>query len=91
MSLSLRALNDVHEFEARADQWRELETLADRAEEVADRWWKSRLARPNQVAALLDNAYAARIAVLDARERAAGAQCTLLAMTGVSIDEWARD
>ena len=38
---------------------------------------------PLQVAALLDEAFAARTAILDARERAAIAGCTLLAMTGV--------
>lgn len=90
MSLSLQALSDIHDFEARADQWRELEELAADADQVADRWWKSRLARPAQVASLLDEAYAARIAVLEARERAANARCTLLAMTGVAPDAWPR-
>ncbi|MGE4608196.1 MAG: TolC family protein [Myxococcota bacterium] len=90
ISLSLQALNDVHDFESRTEQWRELEQLAARAEQVADRWWKGRLAKPTQVAALLDNAYAARIAVLEARERAASAACTLLAMTGISLDAWPR-
>lgn len=91
IALSLRALNDVSDFESRSEQWRELERLATGAEEVADRWWKSRLAKPSQVAALLDEAYAARIAVLEARERAANARCTLLAMTGVSLDAWPRE
>ncbi len=88
--LSLRALNEVHDFESRAEQWRELEQLAARAEQLADRWWKGRLTKPTRVAALLDNAYAARIAVLEARERAASAGCTLLAMTGISLDAWPR-
>lgn len=91
ISLSLQALNDVHDFESRHEQWRELERLAAAAEEVADRWWKSRLAKPSQVSALLDDAYSARIAVLDARERAANAQCTLLSMTGVTLDDWPRE
>jgi len=91
ITLSLRALNDVQDFESRSDQWRELEQLAAAAEQVADRWWKSRLARPAQVAALLDEAYAARIAVLKARERAANAECTLLSMTGVALDDWPRE
>ncbi len=90
ISLSLQALDDVHDFESRAEQWRELQLLAVRAEQLADRWWKGRLAQPTQVSALLDNAYAARIAVLEARERAANAGCTLLAMTGVSLDAWPR-
>ena len=88
--LSLQALNDVHDFESRADQWRELERLAAQAEQLADRWWQARLARPAQVAALLDDAYDARVAVLEAREGAASAGCTLLAMTGVDLDAWPR-
>jgi hypothetical protein len=91
VTLSLRALDDVRDFESRSDQWRELEQLAAAAEQVADRWWKTRLARPAQVAALLDEAYAARIAVLEARERAANAECTLLAMTGVALEDWPRE
>ena len=91
ISLSLQALNDVHDFETRTEQWREVDRLASRAEQVADRWWKARLARPSQVAALLDSAYAARIAVLEARERAASARCTLLSLTGVSLDAWPRE
>jgi len=90
VTLSLQALDDVRDFETRADELRELEQLATQAEQVADRWWKGRLAKPAQVAALLDDAYSARIAVLDARERAASAACTLLAMTGVSLDAWPR-
>jgi hypothetical protein len=91
IALSLQALNDVHNFEAGAERWLELERLAARAEQVADRWWRARQAQPTQVASLLDEAYAARIAVLEARERAASAQCTLLAMTGVPLEAWPRE
>ena len=91
VALSLEALNDVHDFETSADRWLELERLAALGEQVADRWWKARAARPSQVAALLDDAYSARIAVLEARERAASAQCTLLAMTGVPLEAWPRE
>jgi hypothetical protein len=87
---SLEALGELADFEARAVQWEELQALADAAEQVADRWWRDRLARPSQVAALLDQAFAARSAVLDARERAAIAGCTLLAMTGVPPEDWPR-
>ena len=69
---------------------RSCEALARAAEQIADRWWRDRLARPSQVAALLDQAFAARSAVLDARERAAIAGCTLLAMTGVPPESWPR-
>jgi hypothetical protein len=87
---SLEALDELADFEARAAQWAELQALAGAAEQVADRWWQGRLARPSQVAALLDQSFAARSAVLEARERAAIAGCTLLAMTGVPPENWPR-
>ncbi len=87
---SLEALGALADFEARAGRWEELEALAGAAEQIADRWWRARLARPRQVAALLDQAFAARSAVLDAQERAAIAGCTLLAMTGVPPENWPR-
>ena len=87
---SLEALGELADFEARAARWEELEALAGAAERIADRWWRDRLARPAQVAALLDQAFRARSAVLDARERAAIAGCTLLAMTGVAPESWPR-
>jgi len=89
---SLEALGELADFEARAAQWEELEGLAGAAdaEQIADRWWQGRLARPPQVAALLDQSFAARSAVLEARERAALAGCTLLAMTGIPPESWPR-
>ncbi len=87
---SLEALEALADFEARAEQWEELQALAGAAEQVADRWWQGRLARPAQVAALLDQSFAARSAVLEARERAGIAGCTLLAMTGVPPENWPR-
>jgi hypothetical protein len=87
---SLEALDALADFEARAAQWQELKWLAEAAEQIADRWWQDRLARPAQVAALLDQSFAARSAVLEARERAAIAGCTLLAMTGVPPEDWPR-
>lgn len=88
---SLEALAELTEFEARADRWSELESLAGAAERLADRWWQERLARPAQVAALLDGAFTARSAVLEARERAGVAGCTLLAATGVPPEHWPRE
>lgn len=87
----LRALGELADFELRTEQWQELQQLAGDAEEIAERWWRDRLARPSQVASLLDEAFAARVAVLEARERAAIAGCTLLAMTGVPPEEWPRE
>lgn len=88
---SLEALTQLSEFEARAHRWSELESLAGAAERLADRWWQERLARPAQVAALLDGAFTARSAVLEARERAGIAGCTLLAATGVPPEHWPRE
>lgn len=88
---SLEALAELADFEARSEQWQELEELARSAEKTADRWWRERLAKPSQVAALLDEAFSARTAILDARERAAVAGCTLLAMTGLSPEDWPRE
>jgi len=87
---SLRALDELHAFEARSPRWRDLLRLADEAEEIADRWWQGRVARPSDVAALLDDAFRARSTVLDARERAGNADCALLALTGVGLDAWPR-
>lgn len=85
------ALEELHAFEARVAGLRELLNLADEADAIADRWWRSKLASPNQIANLLDEAFAARSAVLDARERAGIARCTLLTMTGVAAEDWPRE
>jgi hypothetical protein len=86
----LHALEEIRGFEARSEQWLDLERLATGALEIADRWRRRRAARPNQVAQLLDEAFEARTTVLDARERAALAECTLLATTGIPIENWSR-
>ena len=83
--------DELHAFETRSQRWRDLLRLADEAEEIADRWWRERLARPADVAAVLDDAFAARSAVLEARQRAGSAYCTLLAMTGVELEAWPRE
>lgn len=87
---SVQALTEVNTFEARTEDWRTLTRLADEAEIVADRWWRKRLAKPSEVADLIDEAFAARSAILDARERTGTAYCTLLAMTGVPVESWPR-
>jgi hypothetical protein len=91
MGRSLQALEELHHFESRSERWLDLLRLTDQAEEIADRWWRERLAKPTDVAALLDEAFAARNAVLEARERAGGAYCILLAMTGVDPAAWPRE
>lgn len=84
------ALVAIQDFEQRAAEWQRLLDLAGSAEVVADRWWQQRLERPSRIASLLDEVYRARMEVLDARERAGVAGCTLLATTGVSVGEWPR-
>ena len=39
---------------------------------------------------LIDEAFAARSALLEAQERAGSTYCTLLAMTGVPVEQWPR-
>lgn len=85
------ALAALQAFQDRSAHWRELLVLADSAEAVADRWFAQRLARPDEVADLLDEVFRTREAVLDARERAGLADCSLLAATGVSAASWPRE
>jgi hypothetical protein len=87
---SLFALQELDDFETRVKQWEELLTLARKADEVAERGRRERLATLSQIASLFEQAYEARIAVLEARERAGMASCTLLAMTGVPPEDWPR-
>jgi hypothetical protein len=87
---SLFALEELDHFETHVEQWEELLTLARKADEVAERGWREQLARLSQIASLFEQAYEARIAVLEARERAGMASCTLLAMTGVPPEDWPR-
>jgi hypothetical protein len=91
MRQSLFALKEFQYFESNTEEWQELLELARSAEHVADRWGEERLARPSQLETLIDRAYDARVAVLEARERAGLARCTLLALTGVSLDDWPRE
>jgi hypothetical protein len=91
MAQGLQALDVLHAFEAHSQRWRDLLRLADEAEEIAERWWRGRLAKPSDVASLQDEAFEARSTVLEARERAGSAYCTLLATTGVDLEAWPRE
>lgn len=90
LRLGMVALGDVDHFEANTERWLELLDLAGEAEALAERWWRQRLATPSDVSRLLDQAFAARASVLEARARAGLAGCTLFSMTGVSIEDWPR-
>lgn len=85
------ALDELDHFETNAGQWQELAELARRADGVAARWSRERLAKPADVADLTDRAYAARMAVLEAQTTAAAARCRLLAATGVAAEDWPRE
>lgn len=85
------ALHELDYFESSAEQWRELVELATRAEALAEQRWQERLLTPSQIAGLFEQAYKARIAVLEARERAGMASCRLLAMTGIPLEDWPRE
>jgi hypothetical protein len=90
MRQSIFALKEFQYFESNTEEWQELLELAHSAEEMADRWRDERLARPSQVENLIERAYDARVAVIEARERAGLARCTVFALTGVSLDDWPR-
>jgi hypothetical protein len=85
---ALVALDEIERFQNNTARWQALLNLAEKAEEVAERWWSERLAGPPTVAGLFDRAYEARQFVLLARERAGLASCELVATTGVWIDDW---
>ena len=91
MSRTQRALDHLHDYESHTRRWLDLLRLADEAEAIAQRWWRGRLAKPSDVAALLDQAFSARNVVLDARERAGEAYCTVLAMSGLPVEAWPRE
>jgi hypothetical protein len=82
------ALEEINGFRARSDAWLDLAALADTAEKVADDWRRERLTEPSQISGLLETVYSARLAVLDARERAGLAGCAVTAATGVTPSEW---
>jgi len=85
---ALEALKEIERFQNNTARWQTLLNLAEKAEEVAERWWSERIVTPPTVASLFDRAYDARITVLSARMRAGLASCMLLATTGVWIDDW---
>ncbi len=85
---ALEALKEIERFQNNTARWQALLSLAEKAEEVAERWWSERLVGPPTVAAFFDQAYEARRSVLLARKRAGLASCELVATTGVWIDDW---
>jgi hypothetical protein len=88
--VSQQALEDMHRFESQGADWFELLTLANHADEITERWWKARLAPPRDIGALLDESLMARNALIEARERAGAAHCTLMALSGVEPESWPR-
>jgi hypothetical protein len=85
---ALEALEEIERFQNNKPRWQALLNLAEKAEELAERWWNERVVTPPTVASLFDRAYDARQTVLSARKRAGLASCELVATTGVWIDDW---
>jgi hypothetical protein len=88
---AVRALAVLDHFETNRERWKEISTLAREVSAAAQERLQQRLVRPSRVASLLDRAYAARTAVLDAREKGGMARCVLLATTGVGLEDWPRE
>lgn len=88
---ALAALAERAFLEERASRWRELTELADRSEAVAQRWYESRRGDASALLSLLNEAQVARQALIAARERAGELGCTVLATTGVSLEDWPRE
>ena len=82
------ALTLVNDFRARMSHWLELQKLADESEAVAERLLQSGVSEPDEVSRLTDSVYEARLAVLEARERAGRAECAVVEATGTTVAEW---
>ena len=78
----------VNDFRARMSHWLELQKLADESEAVAERLLQSGVSEPDEVSRLTDSVYEARLAVLEARERAGRAECAVVEATGSTVAEW---
>jgi hypothetical protein len=90
VQLGRQALEEIEWFEINTGRWQQLLDLAQRADELAVRWQRSRINPPWDVATLVDRAYDARATVLEVRARAGLARCRLMASTGVAADDWPR-
>jgi hypothetical protein len=84
------ALLELDHFESQAERWSGLLDLGGQTETLAESWDAEGIVTPSDVAQLYDQAHAARLAVLEARERAGNARCALLGTTGVALEEWPR-
>ena len=82
------AIERINQFRRRGQHWLTLLGQADAAEELADGRLEDRVASPKAITKLLDEIYDARMAVLQARERAGEAACDVLATTGLSVNDW---
>ncbi len=87
---ALVALQALRAFEAQTERLAALEAQATRAESLATRFMEERREGPDKVAQLLGETYAGRMLVLDARERAGRASCSLEWATGASYAAWPR-
>lgn len=86
----VQELRVLSRFELRAAAMRNLLTLADLSEKKARSLLEARADKPEQVAQLLRDAHAARVAVLRARKDAGSSSCVLSFAAGTSYEQWPR-
>lgn len=84
------ALAELAIIEQHAADYLTLSSAADEAQQLASLLLTEHRGSPDKVAQLLDDAHAARLDILEARERAGQAACTLKFSTGVSYGSWPR-
>jgi len=84
------ALHALTLFENQSPSLAALEKQANDAEALSLRFMGDRREGPDKVAQLLAESYAGRLLVLEARERAGRASCSLAWATGVSASNWPR-
>jgi hypothetical protein len=88
--VALAALRELAFFEERAGRLGALLAASEAGRQLADRWLAERLGEPAQVGQLIDEAFEAHEAVVEARHRAGLAACALLESTGVPVADWPR-
>ena len=88
--LASAALAELVGFEGDGPQQKAILEQAERADALASRFLASQDETPDRIAQLLAEAHAARLSVLEARERAGKAACLLEYATGTSYAAWPR-
>jgi hypothetical protein len=84
------ALSELAAFEQHAAEYLSLSAAADSAEKLADSLLAEHRGTPDKVVQLFDDAQQARLDLIELRERAGEAACTLKFATGVDYASWPR-